>query len=162
MADNTPVPTKKPEVEKIKLCDPSLYGGRLTRKLFFRYSLLGGFLFSLMSSLRSMQNSSIDKSEQSLQSFTLLVMLFIFFFFLLPIAVKRAHDIGHKGTFIIITGTLPMITQFMDVFSSPLCFSLALIISIPSLIYSFVLFFKDSQKGTNAYGPSIKYPDTMV
>lgn len=84
-------------------------------------------------------------------------------FFYLPFGIKRAHDIGHKGTFLITLYVIGLMAQLLFCFVSMEIYSiLSMILAIPILIYGCILLFKDSQKGTNAYGPSSKYPDTVA
>lgn len=108
-------------------------------------------------------NSSIAEIEQTAQLLSLIITIPASIFFFIPIAVKRAHDIGHKGTFIVVIWVLSLIAQLVGAFAgAEIQNVLSLLVLIPGLIYGCMLLFMDSQKGTNAYGPSLKYPDATV
>ena len=97
------------------------------------------------------------------QLLSLIITIPVAIFFFMPIAVKRAHDIGHKGTFIVVIWVLSLIAQLVGAIAgAEIQNALSLLVLIPGLIYGCMLLFMDSQKGTNAYGPSTKYPDATV
>ncbi len=84
------------------------------------------------------------------------------YLFLMPIAVKRAHDIGHKGTIVLASYSIYVVIityciNFGYLGWGPLVFTIG---NIPLTLYGLILLFKDSQKGTNKYGTSTKYPDS--
>ena len=62
------------------------------------------------------------------------ILLFVFFLFSLPLAVRRLHDIGKSGWFILL-GLIPIVGFII-------------------LLYFYC---QDSQRETNEYGPSPKY-----
>lgn len=161
MTDNTPPPPpQQSEMVKTTLFTPSLYGGRFTRKQYFWHLLLGfvGFciLFSVISAGAGL---------------TLGIAIFGFIFYFLPVIVKRAHDIGHKGTFAILLSVASLLTDFFYIYNNhdvALIFSANynywtiayLIVSFIHSCYCFILLFMDSERGTNAYGSSTKYPNS--
>lgn len=175
MTDNASIPPLNTEADKTTWFKPSLYGGRFTRKQYVLPAILAGIIISILHSILQiilltpptladlMRNpSSIERFQQESMLVGLIVFIPATIFVYLPLGIKRAHDIGHKGTFLITLSIIGLISQVLGSVSYNLGIVLALLISIPGIIYGFILLFKDSQKGTNAYGPSIKYPDTTV
>ena len=76
-----------------------------------------------------------------------------------PISAKRAHDIGQKCTIVIIIGSIGLLVSPLYAFIGGVILTIASgLVSLAGLVYGCILLFKDSQKGTNKYGPSIKYP----
>ena len=101
--------------------------------------------------------------EQFCQITSLVLTIPACIFIFLPIGVKRAHDIGHKGTFLAVLWAISLVAQLLSAFADPdLGNILSGILFIPSLVYGCMLLFNDSEKGTNAYGTSTKYPDTTT
>ena len=158
MSENLQKFLQKEEVVKTTLFKPSFYGGRFTRMQCFLYLFVGGLIYAFF-----------DVILPDSEPFEL-IMSIISFLFSSSIAIKRAHDIGHKGTLIISVWCASLILAlfiFLITFTSlvnstPIALILlcaVLLLSGIKLIYGLILLFKDSQKGTNAYGPSIKYPD---
>ena len=171
MNDNLPIPPQAPATVETTLFKPSLYSGRFTRKQYFWRMLLTSLIFQILAVALGVMvgvgmaqgNSSIAEIEQTAQLLSLIITIPASIFFFIPIAVKRAHDIGHKGTFIVVIWVLSLIAQLVGAFAgAEIQNVLSLLVLIPGLIYGCMLLFMDSQKGTNAYGPSTKYPDATV
>lgn len=175
MTDNTPVPPQQSEVVKTTWLKPSFFGGRFTRKQYFLRILLvaiiagilGGILQAILVTPPGigelMRNAgSIERYQQEATLVSLITHIPAMIFFYLPFAIKRAHDIGHKGTFVTILLVMSLIVQLLCFVSMDLSQALQIILLIPALIYGCILLFKDSEKGTNAYGTSTKYPDTIA
>lgn len=158
MPDDVPHPQQNSEGSQTTLFKPSLYGGRLTRRPFFLYLLTFSVLLFIIVSLRDFilsqigHGSSIDIREEMAQTSYWASLLFIHipatYLFLLPMAVKRAHDIGHKGLFIVTLCSVFHLTQLLYIFAEPYSFLyLELCIFGTSIVYTFILLFKDSKKG---------------
>ncbi len=174
MSDNTPNPPQKSEVVETTWLKPSLFGGRFTRKQYFWRVFLASIILGILSNILQailltpptweeiMRNpSSIESLQQQAMQVNLIINIPASIFFYLPFCIKRAHDIGHKGTFITTLLIIGLISQVLVAVSYDLI-ALAVLVGIPGLIYGLILLFKDSEKGTNAYGTSTKYPDTTV
>ena len=115
------------------------FSGRATRREYWMFQLAGflfglvfGFVFGLFSAFLSL----IDES---------LVIVAMFLSYLYPLAilipslgifVRRLHDTGRSGWMILLS-LIPFVG--------------------PIVLFIFTLL--DSQPGTNAYGPSLKYPN---
>ena len=176
MSDNTPNPPQKSEVVETTWLKPSLFGGRFTRKQYFwrvlLVAIIGGIIGTILQQIlvtppdlgEMMRNArSIERYQQELMQVGLLTNIPVAILFYLPFGIKRAHDIGHKGSFLITLFAFGIIVQVIYAFVGGVVGSILYgIILIPAFIYGCILLFKDSQKGTNAYGPSLKYPDTTV
>ena len=178
MSDNLPASPQKPEIARVTLFKPSLYGGRFTRKQYILYilsfSLIFGILCTIListlvatafpaTSYETDIEESIKELEQFCQITSLVLTIPACIFIFLPIGVKRAHDIGHKGTFLVVLWAISLVAQLLSAFADPdLGNILSAILFIPSLVYGCMLLFNDSEKGTNAYGTSTKYPDTTA
>lgn len=112
------------------------FSGRATRREYWMFQLASGLLMFSIYILGIVLTLLIDPSLMILTvSFTYLYSLALF----IPglgISVRRLHDTGRSG-WMILLGFIPFIG--------------GLILLIFSLL--------DSQRGTNAYGPSLKYPD---
>ena len=176
MTDHTPVPPQKTEAAKTTWLKPSLFGGRFTRKQYFWRVLLvaiisgvlGGILQQILVAppdIGEMMRSarSLERYQQELMQVGLLTNIPVMILFYLPFGIKRAHDIGHKGTFLIALSGISLIVQVLYACVGGAAWTiLFVILGIPALIYGCILLFKDSQKGTNAYGTSTKYPDTAA
>ena len=160
------------ENNKTTFFSPSLYGGRFTRKQYVLPAILAGIIVSILNSvlqamlltepsfvemMRSPSRMESFQQESALVGLMVNVPATIFIF--LPLGIKRAHDIGHKGTFFVIISVLGLLSQLLTAVSYESGLLLSIVVSIVGLIYGCILFFKDSEKGTNEYGPSIKYPD---
>jgi len=104
----------------------------------------------------------LEEFQQRVMRVNLIITIPVSIFLLLPFGIKRAHDIGHKGTFLFMLIVFGLIAQLLGCVSIGIFTILCYILGIPALIYSCILLFKDSQPGTNAYGPSTKYPDTAA
>ena len=142
MTEDLPPFPWKSEVGKTTLFKPSFFGGRFTRKQYWIYLLAGGGVVQGVSYMIS----------EPVANFLLLLIAAIFYF--IPISVKRAHDIGHGGSFVVVLPVFLLLlwTEFLS----------RLILIVPCVIYGVILLIRDSQKRTNLYGPSSKYPDTTV
>ncbi len=171
MSEDLSNPLHKSETDKSTLLKPSLYGGRFTRMQYFLYLLAGIIVVEILSFL--IRGVIILNPAMSLIAFLLLLFLLLLInilsgiFYFMPIGVKRAHDIGLKGNFVIvvwlgttIVGWLAPISVFFWGFEAwPV---LPLMTLGPNLVYGCILLFSDSEEGTNAYGSSTKYPDTIA
>lgn len=176
MSDNTPNSPQMSEVVETTWLKPSLYGGRFTRKQYFWRLLLVSVIVWVLNSilLASLLTSptisdmvsnpnSIENYQQAAMQVSLIVSLPVSIFIYLPFGLKRAHDIGHKGTFLITLFIISLIAQILEAFVGGELFTvLSSFVLIPAAIYGLVLLFSDSEKGTNAYGTSTKYPDTTA
>mgnify|MGYP000984149216 FL=1 len=115
------------------------FSGRATRREYWMFQLAGilfSFVFSFAVVILSGVLSLIDES---------LVIVAMFLSYLYPLAilipslgilVRRLHDTGRSG-WMILLGLIPFVG--------------------PIVLFIFTLL--DSQPGTNAYGPSLKYPN---
>ncbi len=115
------------------------FSGRATRREYWMFQLAGilfCFVFSFAVVILSGVLSLIDES---------LVIVAMFLSYLYPLAilipslgifVRRLHDTGRSG-WMILLGLIPFVG--------------------PIVLFIFTLL--DSQPGTNAYGPSLKYPN---
>ena len=171
MSDNTPNPPQKSEVVETTWLKPSLFSGRFTRKQYFLRVLLvsaitgilGGILqimvLGIPTSLHGLENFQQESMQLSL---SLITNIPATIFFYIPFGIKRAHDIGHSGTFLITLSVIGLIVQLLGCVSIEIYHVFSAIMLIPVWIYGLILLFKDSEKGTNAYGSSTKYPDTTV
>ena len=118
------------------------FSGRATRREYWMFQLAGilfWFVFSFAVVILSGVLSLIDES---------LVIVAMFLSYLYPLAilipslgifVRRLHDTGRSG-WMILLGLIPFVG--------------------PIVLFIFTLL--DSQPGTNAYGPSLKYPDGRI
>ena len=142
MTEDLPPLPWKTEVGKTTLFKPSLLGGRFTRKQYWIYLLVGSSVVQAISYMLSDSGAS------------LLLLLIAAIFYFIPISIKRAHDIGHDGAFVVVLPVFLLLlwTEFLS----------RLILIVPCVIYGVILLIRDSQKRTNLYGPSSKYPDTTV
>ena len=175
MTDNTPPPPppQQSEVAKTTWLKPSLFGGRFTRKQYFLRMLLVSIIAGIVNItlqlilviLPKIEDSvlvisSLESLQQQLVLVGLLTSIPTMFLFCLPFGIKRAHDIGHKGTFLIALMVISLILQLLASVSWEISTNLSYILLIPALIYGCILLFKDSERGTNAYGTSTKYPNS--
>ena len=147
---------QKSESVKTTLFTPSLFGGRFTRKQFWGYLILGNSLSAFIAGLVFL---ACDNNDSLYRIIGIVWGTIFVVFYSLPIAVKRAHDMGCTkkvpvalaiaGCLLnLLSGHEPEVSQFFQ-----------LVIGVP---YTIWLGFWDSQKGTNKYGPSTKYPDTVA
>lgn len=142
MIDNLPNPPQKAEATKTTLFKPSLYGGRFTKKQYFLHMLVGiVVLFCIILSVGLTMNSYPNEGEMVL--FAIITIIDVIFF--IPITLKRAHDCGYSGRFLVTMYIIDLVLTPIMTFSY--------IIRIAYLIYSFVLLFIDSEKNSNIYGP---------
>ena len=167
MSENLQKFLQKEEVVKTTLFDPSLYGGRFTREQFLLYTVIGVFLYTVIGIVFCMPpEEEMMRAPNSIVRFhqetMLLGLIFdtpVIIFYSLPLAIKRAHDIGHKGTFVTALVIMNLFARVLCVISYNSGIILIYLLLIPNFIYGLFLLFKDSEKGTNEYGTSIKYPD---
>lgn len=162
------------QVKKTSLFYPSLFGGRFTRLQFWLYAVTG-FLIALGAGYVCVQNRELG------DLLLLWVVLPLFVFYFLIIQGKRAHDLGCSyvtplviniiffnpvSIAFILTGLIMMDYGSAssygggspDTMTYALKAIIAVVLAIP-LLYLAWLGCSDSQKGTNKYGPSLKYPD---
>ena len=108
--------------------------------------------------------SSIIKLENCAQEVSLTQLLVIIpagVLFYLPVAVKRAHDIGDNGVCVIgllVMSLIPKILETIGYVDGVLPVLISILLYIPGILYGLLLLFKDSEAGTNEYGTSTKYP----
>jgi uncharacterized membrane protein YhaH (DUF805 family) len=57
----------------------------------------------------------------------------------IPVTVRRFHDLGHSGWFLLV-----------------------LILPLVNIVFSLLLFFQDGQDGDNEYGPSPKFSPVLT
>lgn len=127
-----------PSAEPTTLFRPGLYKGRFTRKQYFWHTLACSVVVMLLYfpellGEEDFGNIVFTVAWVILSSAVLIVWAF-------PVNVKRMHDIGWSGWWILV-GFIPLVG------------------SIASLVLGLILLFKDSQPGTNEYGTSVKYPN---
>ena len=163
------------QVKKTSLFYPSLFGGRFTRLQFWLYAVIG-FLIALGAGYVCVQNRGLG------DLLLLWVVLPLFVFYFLIIQGKRAHDLGCSYVtplviniifFNPVSIALFIFTEVMlmdygsassygggspDTMTYALKAIIVVVEAIP-LLYLAWLGCSDSQKGTNKYGPSLKYPD---
>ena len=163
------------QVKKTSLFYPSLFGGRFTRLQFWLYAVIG-FLIALGAGYVCVQNRELG------DLLLLWVVLPLFVFYFLIIQGKRAHDLGCSYVtplviniifFNPVSIALFIFTEVMlmdygsassygggspDTMTYALKAIIVVVEAIP-LLYLAWLGCSDSQKGTNKYGSSLKYPD---
>lgn len=115
------------------------FSGRATRREYWMFQLAGilfGFLFGLTLGILSGVLSLTDESL----AFVALLPTYVYpLAILIPslgLFVRRLHDTGRSGWMILLS-LIPFVG--------------------PIVLFIFTL--QDSQRGTNAYGPSLKYPN---
>ena len=132
---------------KTTLISPSLYGGRFTRAQFWKYYFAGVFALVLLGFVLG-----------TVCPFFVSVLYTVFY--CVPIDVKRAHDLGFSAKWPIVANiiffAIETVQEYGLVSHSVLDEIIYWVIAVPYLIW---LGFSDSQKGTNQYGASAKYPD---
>ena len=135
------------EMEKTTLLAPSLYGGRFTRAQFWKYLFAGFFALVLLGFVLG-------------DVYPFFVSVLYTVFYCVPIDVKRAHDLGFSAQWPIVANiiffAIETVQEYGLVSHSVLDEIIYWVIAVPYLIW---LGFSDSQKGTNQYGASAKYPD---
>lgn len=135
------------EMEKTTLLAPSLYGGRFTRAQFWKYYFAGFFALVLLGFVLG-------------DVYPFFVSVLYTVFYCVPIDVKRAHDLGFSAKWPIVANiiffAIETVQEYGLVSHSVLDEIIYWVIAVPYLIW---LGFSDSQKGTNHYGASAKYPD---
>ena len=134
-------------MEKTTLLSPSLYGGRFTRAQFWKYYFAGVFALVLLGFVLG-----------TVCPFFVSVLYTVFY--CVPIDVKRAHDLGFSAKWPVVANiiffAIETVQEYGLVSHSVLDEIIYWVIAVPYLIW---LGFSDSQKGTNQYGASAKYPD---
>ena len=107
------------------------------------------------------QRNYYDRKIRNAMIFDTIIYSLLCLFIYWPMSAKRAHDIGQKATIVITIGSIGLIVNLLYAFVGGVILTVASgLISLAGLVYGCILLFKDSQKGTNKYGPSTKYPDT--
>ena len=155
------LPPQKSEPVKTTLFTPSLYGGRFTKKQYFLHMLVGiVVLFCITLSVELTMNSYPNErdaiipiidvisviltmsypNEGEMVLFAIITIIDVLFF--IPITLKRAHDCGDSGRFLV---TMYIIGLVLAPASS--------FIRLVYLLNSFMLLFTDSEKNSNIYGP---------
>ena len=163
MSEDLSNPLHKSETDKSTLLKPSLYGGRFTRMQYFLYLLAGIIVVGILSFL--IRGVIILNPAMSLIALFLLLLINILtaIFYFMPIAVKRAHDMGLKGNFVIVLWLVTTIVGWLGPISGFEAWPILPLMTLgPNLVYGCILLFSDSEEGTNAYGSSTKYPDTIA
>ncbi len=162
-SDDLPNPPEELKVEKTTLLTPSLYGGRFTRLQYFLHIIPLHFIYPFL-----FIGSMIDVEEEMFCWSFLWIPLLIFY--AIPVSIKRAHDYGSNGSFVIklnLAGFIALILLILAEVLKNRDFGFAcawsaviiyLITSFVSIFYGIELLFKDSEHGTNKYGTSSKYP----
>lgn len=158
MSEDLSSSPQKSEIIDTTLFKPSLYGGRFTRADYWGYTLYG-VIFT----------AAVEYFLGGTLIGNIITLLYVILY-ALPVTVKRCHDIGESGFMV-----LPFITppfcillfafgllglggvNSLDALSS-LFLVTVVFATVFGLALTFKLGFEDSQKGTNQYGPSIKYP----
>ena len=147
----------EPRVEATTWFSPSSFGGRFTRKQFWEYSLLGGFLWALF----LIVPACVFLSDCDVLFMQVIggIILLLWVLYGISVSVKRLHDIGVSGALmlpVIAVGFFLTVPTIENVFEFN---SYDVALSCIGLLWMLFLGIKDSQKGTNKYGSSIKYPD---
>lgn len=134
-------------------------GGRFTRKqfwghilaLFLVVLLIEAFVGTLMYCAFSggLDADGFVGTSIVVMIFLATISLCITVFWSLPVFFKRMHDIGGSGWLVILVS---IGTSIFELFVPGLG-------AITGLIFFITLGCIDSQKGTNKYGTSVKYPD---
>ena len=161
MSENSGSPTSRPEIDKTTMFTPSLYGGRFTRAQYFWRMLAAVLIIGILSHMIQVSLHSANGYRSYMKDVMIvnlivdtLAMVFVYW----PIAIKRAHDIGYSGTFVVFLSIIGLLIQLLLYAAPDLGVVLSVVMLIPNLIYGLILLFRDSQKGRNAYGDSTKYP----
>lgn len=158
MSEDLSSSPQKSEIVDTTLFKPSLYGGRFTRADYWGYTLYG-VIFA----------AAVEYFLGGTLIGSIITLLYVILY-ALPITVKRCHDIGESGFMV-----LPFITPPFCILLFAFCLlglggvnsldalsSLFLVTVVFATVFGLALTFKlgfeDSQKGTNQYGPSTKYP----
>lgn len=123
--------------------------GRLRRKHYFLRLLLLIIIAAILIVLMS-PNGVEDNSKSIVQ---LIASLFV-----IPQAVKRAHDINHPGWYsLLFLFFIPLIGSILVlVLSDEISYIWFSLIGMISLVYGLVLLFKDGTPGPNKYGDDPK------
>lgn len=156
---------------------PSLFGGRFTRMQYWLYKVLGAITFVLSSFIIAFllvcgkKFGGFVGGVLGVIGIVLALSLFVWWIlYFLSVEIKRVHDLGHSGGIaVMMTFGMPVIAFIIGVVTadySPVSttdsMNHSMGVSMLSLIvisYNIWLGFFDSQKGTNKYGASTKYPD---
>lgn len=149
------------------LCKPSLWDGRFTRSQFWGYSICGQIAMTIitiptMAILGSIlaENNVTETDTGNIGAAVVFALSIPYcIFYLLPIAIKRAHDLGCTDRVPIAMAIAQVCLALVAFFEPNVASFLLFVLGIPYIIW---LGFFDSQKGTNKYGPSSKYPDTAA
>ena len=135
------------QMPKTTLLSPSLYGGRFTREQFWKYYFAGFIALVLLGFVSG-------------EVYPFGVTALYTVFYCVPVDVKRAHDLGFSAKWPIVANSIffaiETVQEYGLVCHSELDEIIYWVIAVPYLIW---LGFSDSQKGTNEFGQSIKYPD---
>lgn len=165
--DDLPNPPEELKVEETTLLTPSLYGGRFTRLQYFLHGIP-----ILITAPFLCIGSMIDVEEEMFCWSFLWIPWLIFY--AIPVNIKRAHDYGSNGSFVIKLNLANFIALVVFILAGVFenrdfglaCALSAVIIfiitSFLSIFYGIELLFKDSEHGTNKYGTSSKYPTKKV
>lgn len=157
------------------LWSPSLYSGRFTRAQYWVYSIAGVVLFPLiLIFFLAFVDSTHDMKHGEAWYHLAVLWIVALCVYFLPIQIKRAHDIGESSQRPLLMCMLPWLVEYLLIGNARYVFRDVLQIRRPTdeaamvylfllplihIIYCVWLGCKDSQKGSNAYGASAKYPD---
>lgn len=158
---------KKTTVAETTLCKPSLWDGRFTRAQFWSYGICGNIAMTIITILTLVilwmifaENIVTETDVINLcNSVGLVLGIPYLIFYCLPIAIKRAHDMGCTDRVPIAMAIADVCLALVAFFEPNVASFFNFVLGIPYVIW---LGFFDSQKGTNKYGPSSKYPDTAA
>lgn len=155
MSGNSPTPPQTSETVRTDLFKYSFFSGRFTRSDFWLCKMIALLLFPIVFACVS----AIDYCNVTGIQVTCCIVLLLYWLYNVWVEVKRLHDIGVSGALM-----LPVIAVgfFLTVQTSENVFEFNgydVALSCIGLLWMLFLGIKDSQKGTNKYGSSIKYPD---
>ena len=134
------------------------YDGRYTRAQFWPRYLLSALIVGVIMAL--IAPVLTDPYTYYTVQFGIIIIITA------PLLIKRMHDRGHCGALIWIQYALGYAMCIHNEMSRGNLTDSVMTIALAMLGTSFTLFIvilvrlcRDSQKGTNQYGPSSKYPD---
>ena len=163
-AESQPNPPLPKVVEKASLITPSLYGGRFTRAQFWGYIIVGGIISSIGNTV-----AMFATPWDTYIVFALIWSILWQFLYNIPVFVKRCHDIGFGAIMPIVISVILSIPSYILILSSDSVIDynrngqemmpITMILGIIGLIWFLFLGCKDSERGTNEYGTSTKYPN---
>ena len=147
------------------------FRGRATRAEYW-YFVLFTFMISLPLGLMDYPYESIAFEDYDTTAWVITGISWAFTLgILLPslaVSVRRMHDRGLSGLWILLVAVMQILTNILPLFllsegSLPklvtlLIFGILFLAFLVTGIFVVVQSAMDSQKGTNAYGPSAKYP----